>query len=74
MLPFFYCKQIAISVLLDCMKILTTASVQSIKLIPRHFVSSVVLTLTDKNTRTSTNVGVSVVNSNGYMTLTGSFN
>jgi hypothetical protein len=55
------------------MKILTTASVQSIKFIPRHLVSSVVLTLTDKNTRTSTNVGVSVVNSNGYMILTGSF-
>jgi hypothetical protein len=70
MLPFFYCKQIAISVLLDCMKILTTASVQSIKFIPREAASSVILTLTNKNTRTSTNVGVGVSNSDGYMTLT----
>ena len=69
MLPFFYCKQIAISVLLDCMKILTTASVQSIKFIPREAASSVTLTLTNKNTRTSTNVGVGVSNSDGYMTL-----
>jgi len=69
MLPFFYCKQIAISVLLDCMKILTTASVQSIKFIPREAASSVTLTLTNKNTRTSTNVSVGVSNSDGYMTL-----
>ena len=69
MLPFFYCKQIAISVLLDCMKILTTASVQNIKFIPREAASSVTLTLTNKNTRTSTNVSVGVSNSDGYMTL-----
>ena len=56
------------------MKILTTSSTQTIKFIPRHLVSSVVLTLTDKNTRTSTNIDVSVVNSDGYMSLTGSFN
>ena len=35
MLPFFYCKQITISVLLNCMKILTTSATQSIKFIPR---------------------------------------
>jgi hypothetical protein len=69
MLPFFYCKQITISVLLNCMKILTTASVQSIKFIPREAASSVTLTLTNKNTRTSTNVSVGVSNSDGYMTL-----
>lgn len=73
MLPFFYCKQITISVLLNCMKILTTTSIQTIKFIPRELVSSVILTLTNKNTRTSFTVSVSVVNSNGYMSLTGSF-
>jgi hypothetical protein len=69
MLPFFYCKQITISVLLNCMKILTTSSIQSIKFIPREAASSVTLTLTNKNTRTSTNVSVGVSNSDGYMTL-----
>lgn len=74
MLPFFYCKQIDIFILLNCMKILTTSSVQTIKFIPRESVSSVILTLTDKNTRTPFTVSVGVVNSNGYMSLTGSFN
>jgi hypothetical protein len=55
------------------MKILTTTSIQTIKFIPRELVSSVILTLTNKNTRTSFTVSVSVVNSNGYMSLTGSF-
>ncbi len=73
MLPFFYCKQISISILLNCMKILTTSATQTIKFIPRELVSSVVLTLTNKNTRTSSTVSVSVVNSNGYMSITGSF-
>ena len=73
MLPFFYCKQTTISILLNCMKILTTTATQSIKFIPRELVSAVTLTLTNKNTRTSSTVSVSVVNSNGYMSLTGSF-
>ena len=73
MLPFFYCKQISISILLNCMKILTTSATQTIKFIPRELVSSVVLTLTNKNTRTSSTVSVGVVNSNGYMSITGSF-
>lgn len=73
MLPFFYCKQITISVLLNCMKILTTTSIQTIKFIPRELASSVTLTLTNKNTRTSFTVSVGVVNSNGYMSITGSF-
>ena len=73
MLPLFYCKQTTISILLNCMKILTTTSIQTIKFIPRELVSSVTLTLTNKNTRTSSTVSVSVVNSNGYMSLTGSF-
>ncbi len=74
MLPFFYCKQISILVLLNCMKILTTSSTQSIKFIPREAATSVVLKLTNKNTRTSTNVSVGVSNSDGYMTVTsGSF-
>ena len=71
MLPFFYCKQTTISVLLNCMKILTTSATQSIKFIPREIESIVLLKLTDKNTRTSTYVSVTVVNSNGYMTITG---
>jgi hypothetical protein len=55
------------------MKILTTSATQTIKFIPRELVSSVVLTLTNKNTRTSSTVSVGVVNSNGYMSITGSF-
>lgn len=73
MLPFFYCKQTTISILLNCMKILTTTSIQTIKFIPRELVSAVTLTLTNKNTRTSSTVSVGVANSNGYMSLTGSF-
>ena len=73
MLPLFYCKQTTIFILLNCMKILTTTSIQTIKFIPRELVSVVTLTLTNKNTRTSSTVSVSVVNSNGYMSLTGSF-
>ena len=72
MLPFFYCKQITISVLLNCMKILTTSATQSIKFIPRASnASGVILRLTNKNTRASFLVSVNAVNSNGYMTITG---
>ena len=72
MLPFFYCKQITISVLLNCMKILTTSATQSIKFIPRASnASGVILRLTNKNTRTSFLVSVNAVSSNGYMTITG---
>ena len=73
MLPFFYCKQTTILLLLNCMKILTTSSVQTIKFIPRESASSVTLTLINKNTRTPSTVSVGVVNSDGYMSLTGSF-
>ena len=72
MLPFFYCKQTTISVLLNCMKILTTSATQSIKFIPRVYTTNVILRLTNKNTRKSFLVSVTAVNSNGYMTLTGS--
>ena len=68
MLPFFYCKQTTISVLLNCMKILTTTP-SFIKFIPREAASSVTLTLTNKNTRTSETVSVGVTNSDGYMTV-----
>jgi len=68
MLPLFYCKQTTISVLLNCMKILTTTP-SFIKFIPREAASPVFLTLTNKNTRTSETVSVGVSNSNGYMTL-----
>tara|TARA_R110001592_G_scaffold61496_3_gene187419 strand:- start:742 stop:1137 length:396 start_codon:yes stop_codon:yes gene_type:complete len=71
MLPLFYCKQTTISVLLNCMKILTTSATQSIKFIPRVSATGVILRLTNNNTRTSFVVGVSTVNSNGYMTITG---
>jgi len=71
MLPFFYCKQTTISILLNCMKILTTSATQSIKFIPRVSATGVILKLTNKNTRASFVVGVSTVNSNGYMTITG---
>jgi len=71
MLPFFYCKQTTISILLNCMKILTTSATQSIKFIPRVSATGVILKLTNRNTRASFVVGVSTVNSNGYMTITG---
>ena len=72
MLPFFYCKQITISVLLNCMKILTTSATQSIKFIPRASnASGVILRLTNKNTRASFLVSVNAVSLNGYMTITG---
>jgi len=55
------------------MKILTTSATQSIKFIPRvSSATGVILKLTNKNTRSSFVVGVSTVNSNGYMTITGS--
>ena len=53
------------------MKILTTSATQSIKFIPRVYASIVILKLTNKNTRISTAVGFTAVNSNGYMTITG---
>ena len=71
MLPLFYCKQTTISILLNCMKILTTSATQSIKFIPRVSATAVILRLTNNNTRTIFVVGVSNVNSNGYMTITG---
>jgi len=67
-LPFFYCKQTTISILLNCMKILTTTP-SFIKFIPREAAETVTLTLTNKNTRTSETVSVGVANSNGYMTI-----
>ena len=71
MLPLFYCKQTTIFILLNCMKILTTSATQSIKFIPRVSATGVILKLTNNNTRASFVVGVSTVNSNGYMTITG---
>ena len=56
------------------MVILTTSTdAQSFKVIPRSAESSVTFELTDKYKRTTSAVTVSVTNSNGYMTLTGSF-
>ncbi len=72
MLPFFYCKQITISILLNCMKILTTTS-GSIKFIPRETSSpSISLKLTNKNTRTSTiSNNVNFITDGGYITIYG---
>ena len=56
------------------MVILTTSTdAQSFKVIPRSTPSSVTFQLTDKSKRTTSAVSVTVANSNGYMTLTGSF-
>lgn len=56
------------------MVILTTStSSQSFKVIPRSAESSVTFELTDKSTRKTTAITVSVTNSNGYMTVTGTF-
>lgn len=56
------------------MVILTTsASSKSFKVIPRSAQSSVTFELTDKSTRKTTPITVSVTNSNGYMTITGTF-
>ena len=56
------------------MVILTTSTdAQSFKVIPRSAESSVTFELSDKSKRTTSAVTVSVTNSNGYMTLTGSF-
>ena len=50
------------------MKILTTTP-SFIKFIPREAASSVTLTLTNKNTRTSETISVGVANARGYMTI-----
>ena len=56
------------------MIILTTStSSQTFKIIPRSAPSSVTLNLTDKSKRTTSAVSVSVSNSNGYMSISGSF-
>ena len=53
------------------MIILTTGASQSIKFIPRKYVSSVLLFLTNKTTNTTTEYSNPVVsNSDTYMTLT----
>jgi predicted small secreted protein len=57
------------------MIILTTSTgAQSFKIIPRSTPSSVTFELTDKSKRTTSAVSVTVSNSNGYMTVNGSFN
>lgn len=56
------------------MVVLTTStSPQSFKVIPRSAQSSVTFELTDKSKRKTSAVTVSVANSNGYMTVTGTF-
>tara|TARA_A100000171_G_scaffold52692_1_gene72419 strand:+ start:11186 stop:11521 length:336 start_codon:yes stop_codon:yes gene_type:complete len=51
----------------------TTASNQSLKIIPRSDASSPTLTLTDKSKRKDTTVSVSKTTDGDYMVLTGSF-
>jgi len=56
------------------MIILTTSTdAQSFKIIPRSTPSSVTFELTDKSKRTTSAVSVTVSNSNGYMSITGTF-
>ena len=56
------------------MVILTTStSAKSFKVIPRSAQSSVTFELTDKSTRKTTAIAVTVTNSNGYMSVTGTF-
>jgi len=56
------------------MVVLTTStSPQSFKVIPRSAQSSVTFELTDKSKRKTSAVTVSVANSNGYMTVTGTY-
>lgn len=56
------------------MIILTTSTdAQTFKVIPRSAPSSVTFELTDKSKRTTSTVSVSVSNSNGYMSITGTF-
>jgi hypothetical protein len=56
------------------MVILTTSTdAQTFKIIPRSPIATVTFELTDKSKRTTSAVSVTVVNSNGYMTVTGSF-
>ena len=56
------------------MTILTTSTdAQTFKIIPRSTPSSVTFELTDKSKRTTSTVSVTVSNSNGYMSITGTF-
>jgi len=56
------------------MIILTTSTdAQTFKIIPRSAPSSVTFELTDKSKRTTSAVSVTVSNSNGYMSITGTF-
>jgi hypothetical protein len=56
------------------MRILTTSTgLQTIKFIPREDLSSVTVRLIGKNTKTTKSYNVTVSNSNGYMTVEGSF-
>jgi len=56
------------------MIILTTSTdSQTFKIIPRSAPSSVTFNLTDKSKRTTSAVSVSVSNSNGYMSISGTF-
>jgi|TARA_R100000231_G_scaffold40384_1_gene35211 hypothetical protein len=56
------------------MIILTTSTdAQTFKIIPRSAPSSVTFELTDKSKRTTSTVSVTVSNSNGYMSINGTF-
>ena len=56
------------------MEILTTSTDnQSIKIVPRIDASSPILSLTDKSTRTTSEVTVSKTTESDYMVLTGTF-
>ena len=64
---------LSIVVIYNMVILTTSTNAQSFKVIPRSTLSSVKFELTDKSKRTTSAVSVTVVNSNGYMTVTGSF-
>ena len=67
MLPLFLLKQIAITLLLNYMKILTTSTgTQRLRFIPRTTGQAVNVKLTDKNTRVTTTTPSFMVYDDGY--------
>jgi hypothetical protein len=51
----------------------TSTGGQTFKIIPRSSPNTATFELLDKSTRVSSNIGITVSNSNGYMSITGFF-
>lgn len=74
MLPLFLLKQIAITLLLNYMKILTTSTgTQRLRFIPRTTGQAVNVKLTNKNTRVTTTTPSLMVYDDGYSYIDASF-